>query len=882
MKKISWATHKSLFGQIASSTCLVGASAGVVFGVSAATFKIQYFDLSDTAARLQASISNNYYSQQISSQWNMYAKKDATGKVTTEGQEQPYVDNITSDDGKAWWKNTYGESIPKWSDSEPSRQIDISAMKIDSQEKSTPTMEAARKKMGTLIIDGATHSALDRSFNQSLYNGIANFVTNEQNDISAENENVVYYKPSQDSTQEFVNIYRKAAEKTKTLCLAGFNHVTPINALGKQNGSMYKFDDKNIEKTGMLLIDGDISNNQNIASVLFRSDQPAFLTALSTCMYFYNNLEVYHDNFQDISVAAYGGTAIPTVAIYMGGFQRGVEFFNHYILNNKLLKINARNYLFKDPAVEENDYFVEKLLPASKYKEQLKELRDLPNESKGKEEKVKDIIEKLYEEYSIKMIKLGNFGTHFSGSFASGDAIGISKQYLNRGASAIIGVAGPQTLDTVQEVMNQQKSCIVIGVDCAMENSDYQKPFTNPNFKDRSVDADGKKSKQAGSILKFSAVKDMTSVSDKILKLAASGKNWDVTNKTPWTTITSIPSWTKEQEVPQDYLNIVENGDGKTFNVSGFAKNPDGKYSVLSIPTKIVKEGTEKTLHLKAINNGTGSAIKFNDTVLKNITTLKLQAVTDSTERIEFEDKCFQFNEDSTCGFQYIDLSEVPGDKINYDDHNRTVFVNMGKSTKSPARNKGVIKFGHVDSPNAHQSMFEFFFKTGEGESNEGWPIVEADPAKAICSFGFKTCGNIENGLISISWDGWAPLIDCLRHLEGLGHPTMTGETFMQIWKAEVESLNNERWFQDKDPKFFDAVYTSDWKQLCKYDTDSILHKNYSYLMSILGRVLKNTVIVVPREMTVVVDKEGKPSIPKLNQQMTILDWLKNNMYFIV
>jgi hypothetical protein len=61
-----------------------------------------------------------------------------------------------------------------------------------------------------------------------------------------------------------------------------------------------------------------------------------------------------------------------------------------------------------------------------------------------------------------------------------------------------------------------------------MEISDYQRSFTNQIYEDKTIDSEGNKSSQSNNIIKFSAVKDMTTVCDKIIRLnAGDGINTD-------------------------------------------------------------------------------------------------------------------------------------------------------------------------------------------------------------------------------------------------------------------------------------------------------------------------------------------------------------------
>ncbi|MCQ3907512.1 MAG: hypothetical protein MJ219_01885 [Mycoplasmoidaceae bacterium] len=59
--------HSALVKDVVISTCLVGATAGIVFGISAGTFKINYMDLTDSQARLAAfnNPANNYTAEKV-------------------------------------------------------------------------------------------------------------------------------------------------------------------------------------------------------------------------------------------------------------------------------------------------------------------------------------------------------------------------------------------------------------------------------------------------------------------------------------------------------------------------------------------------------------------------------------------------------------------------------------------------------------------------------------------------------------------------------------------------------------------------------------------------------------------------------------------------
>jgi basic membrane protein A len=74
----------------------------------------------------------------------------------------------------------------------------------------------------------------------------------------------------------------------------------------------------------------------------------------------------------------------------------------------------------------------------------------------------------------------------------------LAQTLLELGADVIMPVAGPQTIDTVQEIKNQRSKTVVIGVDTPQENSDVN---TTSCFTDKSGD---------NQIIKFSAIKNIT------------------------------------------------------------------------------------------------------------------------------------------------------------------------------------------------------------------------------------------------------------------------------------------------------------------------------------------------------------------------------------
>lgn len=598
-----------LIRSIITSTCLLGASTGIIFGVSAGNFSIDYIDLNNAYTRLDAALNpaTNYSSQNIQSKWN-FDPIEYPGSVALEPHSPEFSSNDT--EAKEQWLSLHPEDL------------DRAAMQFNRNDvrelmPSKYAWEKHRLEYCSMVLDGAAHSELDRSFNQSVLQGLADFCRNKKNAALDQDIRSLAFKPGQDTTQFFQDIYRTICQSRRVLALPGFVHVTPLESLGSRDesedtGIVHYPGERNIDGTVFILIDGNIPNNQNVASVLFRSDQPAFLSAISTAMYFLNNLDTYHSNYQDLAVGVYGGTPIPTVVIYMGGFQRGIEFFNEFILKQILADLRA--CLDTKPDYTFDNYpYAKKIMESSKYKE---ELDNWANIEPTRRDELLDIefgTGLLYDEFNIKLIKLGDFNTLFTGSFAAGDAIGITKQLLNRGASAILPVAGSQTVDSTQEVASQKSNCTILGVDSAMEDGDAQRALP---FEDKTEAPDGSKSDHKGDSIKFSAVKDMTTVVNKICELSMNNKIWDAS--------ISDGSGGLKPDPEKAICNIG-------FQTCGNIRN--GLISVSFDGFYFLMEGLKQIVHAKEVSDGGLVNIKFTELWIKEVE----KYCTDSKHITEFD-----------------------------------------------------------------------------------------------------------------------------------------------------------------------------------------------------------------------------------------------------
>lgn len=331
-----------------------------------------------------------------------------------------------------------------------------------------------------IINDGSNHQILDQSFNQGAYQGLVNWVHQKRlnwqpgldmqvkmTELVAENQkdeaknSAKGGKPTSDSPSGFINTYKAViGDGVKSLVLPGFNHLTPLGTFAK---------DPVFAKAGYIFIDGTFSdvpeNNEHVASIMFRSDEASFLVGLAACQYLEDNYDKVYSkvNNGQLAIGCFGGTAIPTVTIYMGGLEWGIWAYNTYVLP-KLIKQHSEW---------------------------------------TKEEQ---------EKHFVKFISLGKSSSYFSGTFTVGDARLIVQQLLAYGADMILPVAGPQTADACSEIVNQNSPAKVIGVDTDQENGDLG------SYKSGSSLNKGTK------VISFSAQKDIAYITSMVLQASAEGK----------------------------------------------------------------------------------------------------------------------------------------------------------------------------------------------------------------------------------------------------------------------------------------------------------------------------------------------------------------------
>lgn len=256
-----------------------------------------------------------------------------------------------------------------------------------------------------LALDGHDHSAADMSFNQQAKEGIVDF---------AGNPSIV--KPAApDGENEFKQMYA-TVPKGATMVAAGYAHVAPLMSASEE-----------IDGKKIVLLDGE-AVKPNIASVVFKVEQAAYLAGYATAEYAatqagFTALDVNNDG--TVNLTTFGGMAFPTVTGYMGGFKAGIEAALTAIASDTATYPKAAN---------------------------------------------------------VKFLKLTNKEAHFSGGFAAGGGQSIVTNLKAAKADVILPVAGPQTKDVIDFGGNIK----VIGVDSAQENqySAYKSRFLFSILKD--------------------------------------------------------------------------------------------------------------------------------------------------------------------------------------------------------------------------------------------------------------------------------------------------------------------------------------------------------------------------------------------------------------
>lgn len=222
------------------------------------------------------------------------------------------------------------------------------------------------------------------------------------------------------------------ANGSKLLVLPGFTHKSPLirylDYTPSESASHYKL----ANQAGYLLLDdtygipvltkdGKWDNNlkqplftNKVACAMFRTDLGSFITGIAIGQFLNDNAEVIlKDKGRDyFEWATYGGLTPSNVTGYMGGFQRGIHWFNENL------------------AFEDNEWG---------YK-------------------------------PLKQVFLGSRQQeNFSGGFGPTQGDQLIDLFLAKNIDLFIPVAGPQTQAAVNRINLYKRKTFVIGVDSAAE-----------------------------------------------------------------------------------------------------------------------------------------------------------------------------------------------------------------------------------------------------------------------------------------------------------------------------------------------------------------------------------------------------------------------------
>ncbi len=345
-----------------------------------------------------------------------------------------------------------------------------------------------------LIVSDNTSTLADKSFSESAYDGIRDFLywANESHlpDAKLVRENSGLWKRPGDDDDSRLTSYKYAVTNGSKLIVAtGYNQQ---DALQKMTSNSKKYEEWKdfFQDTGFVFVDGAMANDygeyqsnpNNIASVSFRADDGSFLAGIAVSVFLNKNKAYFleGDTNNKLSVSSYVGLALDSTLSYMSGFRLGIHYWNTVL----------------QPLIKTID---------------------------GKEK-----TEQIYwVTPSNDNWDINNF---VSGSFSATEpkVEQITKSMRENGANVIFPIAGPQTSLTVSQIAsNKQNRTIVIGVDTAQEN--------DPSLSKTHLDSEGQQIGN-GQVLQFSSVKNITHSTNSILQAVVNNQNdkdsygWDATN----------------------------------------------------------------------------------------------------------------------------------------------------------------------------------------------------------------------------------------------------------------------------------------------------------------------------------------------------------------
>ncbi len=273
--------------------------------------------------------------------------------------------------------------------------------------------------------------------------------------------NSYYVTPSDDTSRGFINAYKNAVYNgAQAILTPGYSHKDPINQSFAEYQDFFK-------NTGFLLFDEKFSKSdiaaKNSWSITFRSDLGSLQVGIAVGMLLNQYQDVFYNDGK-LTYGIYGGLPFSSVTSFMGGFQKGIEWFNEKFTqapNNKFLSLDGTREIEYKP---------------------------------------------------IEMIT-SDIG-YFAGGFGPSAGSSVSYNLLNKNADVIMPVAGPQIWTTLDQIIKLNKKCLLIGVDSAVEEDPLNKSLP---FKSKFGEIGN------GKFVQFSSMKNLALATDKALQIINNG-----------------------------------------------------------------------------------------------------------------------------------------------------------------------------------------------------------------------------------------------------------------------------------------------------------------------------------------------------------------------
>ncbi|MGL4647448.1 MAG: BMP family ABC transporter substrate-binding protein [Mycoplasmoidaceae bacterium] len=267
-----------------------------------------------------------------------------------------------------------------------------------------------------IIVSDNPSVLADQSFSEYTFNGYQKFVQSKGYDdldarASTYKESAGLWRRPGTTNLDREITFKGSFYNGKDLIIApGFNHATPIN-----NVLM----DRNYDDKGFLLLDSNIGSwdspleARNATTITFRMEQAGFQTGLAAGEFLFVNRDIFGAGTGEdakLKLAGYVGMAFPSTMDFLIGLQKGMVAWN---------ALNSTREGYK----------------------------------------------------AVEWVTLGKNPNNYGvGSFGVGDGRQMASSLINtHKADMIMPIAGPQTLDVIQEIVQAGRPVAVIGVDSPQE-----------------------------------------------------------------------------------------------------------------------------------------------------------------------------------------------------------------------------------------------------------------------------------------------------------------------------------------------------------------------------------------------------------------------------